>query len=85
MRYVVCSDKRCRELITTDPTNLVHKSIQKNEPILVVTLNYRLNMFAFGDGSGEKNLALQDQRAALDFVQRYIGGFGGDPVRTSWN
>ncbi|KAF3031841.1 hypothetical protein E8E12_001932 [Didymella heteroderae] len=46
---------------------------------MVVTLNYRLNMFAFGDGDGEKNLALSDQRAALEFVRQHIGGFGGDP------
>ncbi|KAJ4406286.1 hypothetical protein N0V91_004740 [Didymella pomorum] len=36
-------------------------------------------MFAFGDGSGEKNLALSDQRSALQFVRQHIGGFGGDP------
>ena len=67
-------------LIATDPTNLVRKSIELGQPMIVVTLNYRLNMFAFGDGNGEKNLALSDQRAALHFVRQHIGGFGGDPV-----
>ena len=47
---------------------------------MVVTLNYRLNIFAFGDCKGEINLALSDQRAALDFVRLHIRGFGGDPV-----
>ena len=65
-----------------DPTNLVQTSVEKKQPILVVTLNYRLNVFAFGDGSSEKNLALSDQRAALDFIKKHIGDFGGDPVRT---
>jgi carboxylesterase type B len=67
-------------LIATDPTNLVRRSIEIGQPMIVVTLNYRLNMFAFGDGSGEKNLALSDQRSALQFVRQHIGGFGGDPV-----
>jgi carboxylesterase type B len=51
------------------------------QPIIVVTLNYRLNMFAFGDCKGEKNLALSDQRAALEFIRQQVSGFGGDPVR----
>lgn len=50
------------------------------QPLIVVTLNYRLNMFAFGDGHGKENLALSDQRAALQFVRQHIAGFGGDPV-----
>jgi carboxylesterase type B len=51
------------------------------QPIIVVTLNYRLNIFAFGDcKGGEMNLALSDQRAALDFIRLHIRGFGGDPV-----
>ncbi|KAF3039459.1 hypothetical protein E8E11_005512 [Didymella keratinophila] len=62
-----------------DPTNLVRKSIEMESPIIVVTLNYRLNLFAFGDCNGEKNLALSDQRAALKFVRQHIIGFGGDP------
>ncbi|KAJ4326964.1 hypothetical protein N0V84_002577 [Fusarium piperis] len=49
------------------------------EPIVVVTINYRLNMFAFGDSDSERNLALKDQRLALEFVKTHISGFGGDP------
>jgi carboxylesterase type B len=63
-----------------DPTNLVRKSIDMGQPIIVVTLNYRLNIFAFGDCKGETNLAFSDQRAALDFIRLHIRGFGGDPV-----
>lgn len=51
-----------------------------DKPIIAVTLNYRLNMFAFGDHSSSRNLALKDQRHALEYVQRHIAGFGGDPV-----
>jgi carboxylesterase type B len=44
-----------------------------------VTFNYRLNIFGFGDGT-EKNLALKDQRLAIDWVIKHIAGFGGDKV-----
>ncbi|RSL68810.1 hypothetical protein CEP51_012449 [Fusarium floridanum] len=62
-----------------DPTGLVRKSIDMAEPIVVVTINYRLNMFAFGDRASERNLALRDQQLALEFVKAHIAGFGGDP------
>jgi carboxylesterase type B len=48
---------------------------------MIVTFNYRLNIFGFGDGS-EKNLALKDQRLAIEWVVKHIGGFGGDKVRS---
>ena len=51
----------------------------------MVAMNYRLNIFGFGDGKGtaEVNLALKDQALALEWVRKYIEGFGGDPVRTA--
>lgn len=50
--------------------------------VVVVTLNYRLGVFgAFGhpqlNDSG--TIGLQDQRAALAWVQRNAAAFGGDP------
>jgi para-nitrobenzyl esterase len=50
--------------------------------VLVVTINYRLGIFgAFGypglEGSG--TFGLQDQQAALGWVQRNAAAFGGDP------
>jgi acetyl esterase/lipase len=50
--------------------------------VIVVTINYRLGVFGvFGypglDGSG--TFGLQDQRAALQWVQRNAAAFGGDP------
>lgn len=53
-----------------------------NEPIIIVTFNYRLNIFAFGDGSGEKSLAVQGQRLAIEWASKHIRGLGGDEVRT---
>jgi hypothetical protein len=67
-------------MFVTDPHTLVARSAAIGKPIVAVTLNYRLNMFAFGDGVGEPNLALRDQRSALEYIKLHIAGFGGDPV-----
>src|SRR5262249_26976173 len=51
--------------------------------VVVISLNYRLNIFgfaanrAFGPNSGD--YGLQDQQAALQWVQRNVSAFGGDP------
>ena len=51
--------------------------------VVVVSLNYRLNIFgfaanrAFGPSSGD--YGLQDQQAALQWIQRNVSAFGGDP------
>eukprot|EP00438_Fugacium_kawagutii_P000239 Skav212284 [mRNA] locus=scaffold732:379434:380156:- [translate_table: standard] len=63
-------------------------------PALLVTFNYRLNVFGFL-GSDELrsrdplrstgNYGLQDQRMALRWVQENIAAFGGDPKKvTIW-
>jgi carboxylesterase type B len=62
-----------------DPTKIVADSIQAGKPIIFVSINYRLNIFSFGDGK-EKNLALKDQRLGIEWVRQNIAGFGGDPV-----
>ena len=51
--------------------------------VVVVSLNYRLNIFgfaahtAFDPNSGD--YGLQDQQAALQWIQRNVSAFGGDP------
>jgi para-nitrobenzyl esterase len=50
--------------------------------VIVVTVEFRLNIFGFFgfpglDGSG--TFGLQDQQAALRWIQRNIAAFGGDP------
>jgi carboxylesterase type B len=57
----------------------VAQSISGGKPMIIVTFNYRLNIFSFGDGS-ERNLALKDQRLAIQWVVKHIAGFGGDKV-----
>jgi para-nitrobenzyl esterase len=56
--------------------------------VVVVSLNYRLGAWGFLDledafgpaYAGTANLALQDQLAALGWVQHNIAHFGGDPT-----
>jgi para-nitrobenzyl esterase len=50
--------------------------------VVLVTVSYRLGTegFVWFDG-GDPNVALQDQLAALRWVQEEIGAFGGDPGR----
>ena len=63
-----------------DPTPLVR------DGVVVVTINYRLGALGFlahpalsGEAGGSSgNYGLMDQQAALRWVQRNIGGFGGN-------
>ncbi len=49
---------------------------------VVVTLNYRLAALGFLEHDGiPTNLGVRDQIAALGWVERNIGAFGGDPSR----
>lgn len=67
-------------------TSVVARSVGLKTPIVYVSLNYRLNSFGFLGGkevqeAGLGNLGLYDQRLALEWVQKYISTFGGDPER----
>jgi para-nitrobenzyl esterase len=64
-----------------DPTKLVNRG-----KLVVVTLNYRLNLFGFmahpaldAEGHAFGNYGLMDMQAALKWVQQNIAAFGGDP------
>lgn len=62
-------------------TSLVH---QANGRLIYVAIQYRLGPLGFlaGDqvtANGSWNVGLLDQRAAIDWVQRNIHFFGGDP------
>lgn len=60
------------------------ESIGEDGPIIFVSINYRLGAFGWSSGpsfeeaGGVSNVALYDQRAALEWVKRYIRSFGGD-------
>ncbi|OBZ65415.1 Lipase 1 [Grifola frondosa] len=74
-----------------DPGNvIVNKSIELQQPVIYVAMNYRLSALGFLGGkevkdAGVGNLGLHDQREALRWVQKYISLFGGDPTKvTIW-
>ncbi|KAK1723051.1 hypothetical protein CaCOL14_001996 [Colletotrichum acutatum] len=52
------------------------------QDVVVVTVNYRINIFGFPGAPGQpQNLGLRDQRAAVEWVRDNIAGFGGDPTK----
>ncbi|CAJ1430335.1 unnamed protein product [Effrenium voratum] len=75
-----------------DPSNITELLRSKGLPAILVTINYRLNVFGFlGSGSlatrdatgSTGNYGIQDQRMALQWVQNNIAAFGGDPQKAS--
>ncbi|KAN0142053.1 Alpha/Beta hydrolase fold [Lactarius tabidus] len=73
-----------------DGTPIVNRSIALQQPVIYVSMNYRLSAFGFLASqevkeAGVGNLGLWDQRLALQWVQKYICDFGGDPEKvTIW-
>lgn len=66
-----------------DMVPLVAAALAQQRPMITVFVNYRLNIFAFGDRTSSKNLALKDQRLAIEWVFKHIAHFGGDAVSFS--
>ncbi|KAI9717837.1 MAG: hypothetical protein M1828_007076 [Chrysothrix sp. TS-e1954] len=57
------------------------------QDVILVSVNYRTNVFGFPNSpelprTGQ-NLGLLDQRAGLEWVQKYIHLFGGDPAKVT--
>ncbi|KAI0265661.1 Alpha/Beta hydrolase protein [Gloeopeniophorella convolvens] len=69
---------------------IVKRSIALKEPILYVSMNYRLSALGFSASketqkAGVTNLGLHDQRVGLQWIQKYIHAFGGDLAKvTIW-
>lgn len=64
-----------------EPNYLGH-TLAAAEDVVVVSINYRLGVFGFFDFPGRQgatNFALLDQIAALQWLQKHIRAFGGDP------
>jgi len=79
-----------------DGTYLVRTSIQTSRPIIVVTINYRLGPLGFlaskelsefnqANGEAIGNYGLHDQRQALEWIAKFVSGFGGDPANVTIN
>ncbi|KAJ5240754.1 uncharacterized protein N7469_002345 [Penicillium citrinum] len=71
-------------------TYIVQRSVKEQQPLIAVSINYRLSFLGFPGGrealnAGITNLGLMDQRLALAWIQENIVAFGGDPSRvTIW-
>ncbi|OBS19979.1 hypothetical protein FPOA_11702 [Fusarium poae] len=72
-----------------DMAAIVAYSRSIGKPIIGVSINYRLGVAGFLDSnelreSGiQENRGLLDQETAFEWISRNIGGFSGDPVRTT--
>lgn len=75
---------------TADPqynlSGVVKVSQDMGQPVIAVSMNYRLGMWGFLQtpgvvAEGSSNAGLLDQRLALQWVQENIAAFGGDPDR----
>ncbi|KAG9080638.1 hypothetical protein FRC06_006321, partial [Ceratobasidium sp. 370] len=69
-------------------TSLVERSVEIGKPIIYVAMNYRIGLFGFPPGqaavdAGGSNLGLKDQRLALEWIQKNIAYFGGDPRKVT--
>ncbi|KAJ5216288.1 carboxylesterase [Penicillium cinerascens] len=67
-----------------DPTTLISGATQKGIPVIYVAMNYRVGVFGFAaspalNDSDSLNAGLLDQRLGLEWVQKHISAFGGDP------
>jgi cholinesterase len=65
------------------PYQIAAQWVNRTPNHIVVSFNYRVNIFGFPNaaGLGEQNFGLLDQRAAVEWVQKNIAAFGGDPTR----
>lgn len=67
---------------------MVERSVEIGQPIMAITLNYRLGAWGFLSSqevtaSGQSNFGLRDQRLALEWIQENIAAFGGDPTKVT--
>ncbi|KAF8453088.1 Alpha/Beta hydrolase protein [Kalaharituber pfeilii] len=68
----------------TSDTNLYDGAyFVANNEVVIVTLNYRMNVFGFPNSPAVKteNLGILDQRMALEWIRDNIAAFGGNPKR----
>ncbi|PPR04709.1 hypothetical protein CVT24_011831 [Panaeolus cyanescens] len=71
-------------------TRVVERSIAAGQPVIFVSLNYRVSAYGFLASKEVKaaklgNIGLEDQRVGLQWVQKFIARFGGDNKKvTLW-
>ncbi|KAH6882862.1 Alpha/Beta hydrolase protein [Alternaria rosae] len=69
---------------------LLVTQVLNNKPVIGISINYRMAAFGFlyskeVEQAGAQNLGLRDQRLAMQWVNKHISAFGGDPEKvTIW-
>lgn len=65
------------------PYQIPAQWVNRTQDHIVVSFNYRLNIFGFPNAAGleDQNLALLDQRAFVQWCEKNIAAFGGDRSR----
>jgi acetylcholinesterase len=69
---------------------IVQQSVLNNKPVIGISINYRMAAFGFlyskeVEAAGAQNLGLRDQRLAMQWMNKHISSFGGDPTKvTIW-
>lgn len=65
------------------PYQIPAQWVNRTRNHIVVSFNYRLNIFGFPNAAGleSQNLGLLDQRAFVQWCEKNIAAFGGDPSR----
>lgn len=64
---------------------IVEQSITDGQPVIGASFQYRLGALGYlhVPEAGSANLVLGDQRNALRWIRRFVGGFGGDSARVT--
>ena len=75
-----------KDELVSQPAGLVLQSIKNGDPIMAVTINYRMGAFGFAQSDalqaeGSTNAGMRDQRLGIEWVRAHIGAFGGDGKR----
>lgn len=75
-----------KDELVSQPPGLILQSVNNGDPIIAVTINYRLGAFGFAQSDalldeGSTNAGLRDQRLGIEWVRDHIGAFGGDGSR----
>ncbi|KAL9063105.1 MAG: hypothetical protein Q9157_008421, partial [Trypethelium eluteriae] len=79
---------QCSKDGSGDTAGIIARSRTGTNGVVFVELNYHLGAFGWSSGpslqaNGSANAGLLDQRLTLDWVQKYISKFGGDPNRVT--
>ncbi|EGF99066.1 uncharacterized protein MELLADRAFT_112983 [Melampsora larici-populina 98AG31] len=73
---------------SVNPAGLMARGKMTGKPFIWVSANWRSSAFGFLGGkeiaaADAGNLGLKDQRLAMEWVQKHIANFGGDPKRVT--